>query len=89
MQAASVFRLAAGSIRVNGAVQSQLISGTDNKVINGLTIAVTSDPAQRPDTTGLTPVTGGSSQQFADGDKLHFVVSGSELGLESDQWRYE
>jgi hypothetical protein len=66
---------------VHGAVQSQLISGTDNKVINGLTIQVTSDPTQRPDTTGLTAVTGGSTQQFADGDRLQFVVSGSELGL--------
>lgn len=66
---------------VHGAVQSQLISGADNTVINGLTISVSSDPGQRPDTTGLTPVSGGSSQQFPDGDKLQFVVSGAEVGL--------
>lgn len=66
---------------VNGAVQSQLISGTDNKVFNGLTIQVTSDPAQRTNTEGLTPVSGGSTQQFSDGDRVQFVVSGAELGL--------
>jgi hypothetical protein len=66
---------------VRGAVQSQLISGTDNTVTNGLTVQVTSDPAIRPDTTGLTPVSGSSSQQFSDGDRLQFVASGSEVGI--------
>lgn len=67
---------------VQGAVQSQLIAGTDNKVINGMTIRVTGDPAARPDTSGLTPVSGGSTQTFADGDKLQFVVSGSGVGIQ-------
>jgi hypothetical protein len=66
---------------VHGAVQSQLIAGADNKVTNGMTIQVSSDPAQRPDTAGMTPVSGGSTQQFSDGDKLQFVISGSEVGI--------
>lgn len=66
---------------VRGAVQSQLISGADNSVRNAMSIAVTSDPQDRPDTAGLTPVTGGSSQQFGDGDTLQFLVSNSEVGL--------
>lgn len=66
---------------VHGAVQSQLIAGSDNSVINGMTIKVSSDPAQRPDTTGLTPVSGGSTQQFSDGDVVQFVISGSEVGI--------
>ena len=66
---------------VHGAVQSQLITGTDNSVRNSMTIRVSSDPADRPDTRGLTPVNGGSSQSFADGDTLQFIVTNSEVGL--------
>ncbi len=65
----------------NGAVQSIQIAGADNAVRNSTTIAIVQASSARPDTSGMTAVTGSSTQQFADGDKVAFIVGGNELGL--------
>lgn len=65
-----------------GAVQSQLIAGSDNAVRNAMRIAVVPASAvQRPDGEGLTTVTDGQSLQFADGDTLQFLLGDNQLGI--------
>ena len=65
----------------NGAVQSIQIAGADNNVRNSTSIAIVPSSSSRPDTTGMTAVTGSSTRQFADGDKVNFILGGNEVGL--------
>jgi hypothetical protein len=75
--------IAAGGLgTVQGAVQSQQIAGSDNRVANSMTIAI--GPASAfpaPNTAGLTEVTTGQAHQFANGDSLQLVVDKSQVGI--------
>lgn len=67
---------------VQGGVQSQQISGSDNIARNDMRIAIVPTSAVRQfDTDGLTEVTTGQSHSFSDGDGLSFIVANNELGL--------
>lgn len=66
---------------VHGAVQSQQIAGADNSVRNAMTVAIVPSADAKVDTTGMTPLLGNSTQTFADGDTLRFLVGGKEVGL--------
>lgn len=65
-----------------GAVQTQLIAGSDNAVRNDMRIAVVPRSlVQAPDGGGLTTVTAGQMQSFGDGDTVRFILDGNSLGL--------
>lgn len=74
--------LPAGLGGVQGAVQSQQIAGDDNRIQNGMQIAVV--PASLVNNmtgNGLTPIQNGQTLQFADGDKLQFLLDSNQLGI--------
>lgn len=67
---------------VQGAVQSQNISGSDNQVRNDMQIAIV--PASSLPTLeagGLTEVTGSASETFSDGDSVHVLLGSNSLTL--------
>lgn len=67
---------------VNGAVQSNEIAGTDNRVHNAMSIAVVPVSAvSAPQTGGLTAITSTTSQSFADGDTVRFVLEPGQIAL--------
>jgi hypothetical protein len=72
----------AGLNSVSGIVQTQIISGTDNKVRNSLSIAgLPSGQVSPKGGAGLQEVTSGSTKTFSDGDKIQFVIAPGEIGL--------
>lgn len=75
--------LTAGGLgSVHGVVQSQEIRGSDNVVQNGLRISVMpASEVNATQATGLTPVTSSTSQLLPNGGAVHFVITGSQLGL--------
>jgi hypothetical protein len=64
-----------------GVVQSQQIAGSDNQSRNLMNIQIVPSGSMHADTTGMTPLVGGQTQQFANGDTLQFTGSGQQLGL--------
>ena len=65
-----------------GVVQSQQIAGSDNQSRNAMTIQIVPAGSLNTDTSGMTALTGnGLTEQFSDGDTLHFISSGQQLGL--------
>lgn len=67
---------------VNGAVQSQQIAGADNRVVNQMRIAVMPISAVRNgDVEGLTAISQGMTQSFADGDTIRFILEPGEIGM--------
>lgn len=73
---------AGGLGTVQGAVQSQQIAGSDNRVGNAMSIAIGHSASVRaPTGTGLTSVTAGETHQFSNGDSLQLVVDPSRLGI--------
>ena len=67
---------------VTGIVQTQQIAGSDNQSHNVISIEIVPTASLSYDTTGMTPLGAhGSTQQFDDGDSLHFINSGHQLGL--------
>src|SRR5689334_8623761 len=64
-----------------GVVQSQLVAGSDNQSRNLMTIQIVPSGSLHVDTTGMSPLSGGQTQQFANGDTLQFTGSGQQLGL--------
>jgi hypothetical protein len=71
-----------GLASVEGAVQSQNIAGSDNRVLNNMSIAVVpADAVGAMNTAGLTPITSSTSANFADGDQIQFIVQPNEIAL--------
>lgn len=71
-----------GLAGVNGAVQSNEIAGSDNRVHNAMTIAVVPIGAvSAPDTSGLSAVTSTTTQNFADGDTVQFILEPGQIAL--------
>lgn len=71
-----------GLASFQGAVQSQSIAGSDNAVRNDMRIAVV--PAATitgGNDSGLQPATGTTSEQFADGDTVSFILDRNNLAL--------
>ena len=72
----------AGLDSVNGVVQSQILNGTDNNVQNAMTIAfVPADQVQPASGNGLTEVTSSSTENFADGDMVQFIIEPGQIAL--------
>lgn len=72
-----------GLSTVQGAVQSQNISGSDNRVRNDMQIAVVPASAlpTLKATEGLTEVTSSASETFSDGDAVHVLLGSNSLML--------
>jgi hypothetical protein len=67
---------------VHGAVQSQQIAGTDNRVTNAMQLAVVpSSMAHQMDSSQLQTLSQSTAENFADGSALGFVVSANQLGI--------
>ena len=67
---------------VTGIVQTQQIAGSDNQSHNVMNIEIVPAASLSYDTTGMSPLGAqGATQQFDDGDTLHFIKNGHELGL--------
>jgi hypothetical protein len=65
---------------VSGAVQSNVIAGTDNRVQNAMAVQIV--PANSiPDVGGGTPITATRTDIAPDGDTIKFVVSSGQLGM--------
>jgi hypothetical protein len=67
---------------VHGAVQSQQIAGTDNRVTNAMQLTVVpSSMAHQMDTSQLQTLSQTTAENFADGSALGFIVSANQLGI--------
>lgn len=67
---------------VHGAVQTQQIAGTDNRVTNAMQLAVVpSSMAHQMDTSQLHALSQSTAEDFADGSALGFIVSANQLGI--------
>lgn len=67
---------------VQGAVQSHNINGSDNRVRNDMSIAVVPVSAvQGLNGQDLAPVTSSTSQTFADGDTVQFIIDSNAVAL--------
>lgn len=67
---------------VQGAVQSNEIAGTDNRVHNAMSIAVVPiNAVSAPQTNGLTAVTSTTTQTFEDGDTVRFILEPGQIAL--------
>jgi hypothetical protein len=67
---------------VHGAVQSQQIAGTDNRVTNAMQLAVVpASTAHQMDTSQLQALSQSTAENFADGSALGFIVSANQLGI--------
>jgi hypothetical protein len=67
---------------VHGAVQSQQIAGTDNRVTNAMQLAVVpASLAHQMDTSQLQAISQTTEQTFADGSSLGFLVSANQVGI--------
>lgn len=65
---------------VSGAVQSNVIAGTDNRVSNAMAVQIV--PATSiPDVGSGTPITATRTDIAPDGDTIQFVVSSGQLGM--------
>ena len=69
-----------------GVVQSQQIAGSDNQSRNLMSIQIVPAGSASYDTSGMTALSAGQTQHFADGDTLQFNYSPQQVGLAmSDQ----
>lgn len=67
---------------MTGAVQSQQIAGSDNRVLNGMQIAILpAASAKQLGTSGLVEISQSTGETFGDGSSLEFVVGANEIGL--------
>lgn len=67
---------------VHGAVQSQQIAGTDNRVTNAMQLAIVpSSTAHQMDTSQLHALSQSTAENFSDGSSLGFIVSANHLGI--------
>lgn len=67
---------------VNGAVQSQVIAGSDNRVSNGMAISVVPITPSGPAAPGdMVPLSGNEVQAFGNGSTLQFVSEGNRAGF--------
>lgn len=65
---------------VSGAVQSNVIAGTDNRVANAMDVQIV--PASSfPDAGSGTPITATRTDIAPDGDTIRFVVGSGQLGM--------
>lgn len=65
-----------------GIAQANVLSGSGNNALNGLSIAlVPASQVARIDTDGLTAIDQSRSEHFADGDVLEFRLGANEIGL--------
>ncbi len=70
---------------VAGAVQSNVIAGTDNHTGNAMRISIVPvDAVNRAATNGMTPISGSESHVMADGDRIQFILEPSQIGLALD-----
>jgi hypothetical protein len=65
---------------VSGAVQSNVIAGTDNRVSNAMAVQVV-PAASISDVGSGTPITATRTDIAPDGDTIRFVVSSGQLGM--------
>lgn len=66
----------------NGAAQANIIAGADNRVLNGLQIAlVPSSAVPAMSGGGLQPASGTTNLAFSDGDQLQFRVADNQVGI--------
>lgn len=65
---------------VSGAVQSNVIAGTDNRVANAMAVQIV-PTSSIPDVGSGTPITATRTDIAPDGDTIRFVVSSGELGM--------
>lgn len=67
---------------VQGAVQSQQIAGSDNRVANAMQITIApASSMSAPSTNGMTPLAGSQSHAFGNGDVLQFVAQDNKVGI--------
>ena len=67
---------------VHGAVQSQQIAGTDNRVTNSMQLAIVpSSMAHQMDASQLHALSESTAENFSDGSSLGFIVSSNQLGI--------
>jgi hypothetical protein len=79
---ATLISIPAGLASVQGAVQSQQIAGSDNKVSNAMSIAIMPTSSVNPPSgAGLTAATGGETHSFSNGDTLQIVADKNQLGI--------
>lgn len=66
----------------NGAAQANIIAGADNRVLNGLQIAIVpSSAVPAMSSGGLQPASGTTNLAFSDGDQLQFRVADNQVGI--------
>lgn len=71
---------------VEGAVQSQIIAGSDNRVGNTMSIAfVPASMLDGANTAGLTEIYASKAVTFADGDAIRFILQPNEIALALSQ----
>ena len=73
---------AGGLSTIQGAVQSHDVTGSDNNVLNNMSILVVPvDQVKVPTGDGLTTATTTTTQNFADGDSVQFMIDQGHLAL--------
>lgn len=66
---------------VHGAVQSQQIAGSDNRVGNSMGVAIVPVSSVVENGSGMTTMTSGTTYDLSGGDRLQFILGGNQVGI--------